>query len=161
MFVLRMSQMLCDASLCLTFWYLVILQMLAVVTMGFVKDAKDHIDVQGFNVYHKNRLIKVVFQWFYVSRNPLNVQHKFHYFITILLSEESNVLNLFIRKLLTCFEKCVLVTAILANLEFCKQSGPRDYRYVFSNNVQRFFEFSIVHFRYVSYFLKAHLRSWL
>ncbi|KAI5077898.1 hypothetical protein GOP47_0007722 [Adiantum capillus-veneris] len=33
-------------------------QMLAVVTIGFVKDAKDHIDVQGFNVYHKNRLIK-------------------------------------------------------------------------------------------------------
>ncbi|MCO5592324.1 hypothetical protein L7F22_046325 [Adiantum nelumboides] len=33
--------------------------MLAVVTVGFVKDAKDHIDVQGFNVYHKNRLIKV------------------------------------------------------------------------------------------------------
>ncbi|RWR86983.1 protein MICRORCHIDIA 7-like protein [Cinnamomum micranthum f. kanehirae] len=32
--------------------------MVAVVTMGFVKDAKDHIDVQGFNVYHKNRLIK-------------------------------------------------------------------------------------------------------
>ncbi|KAK1257388.1 hypothetical protein QJS04_geneDACA023732 [Acorus gramineus] len=30
----------------------------AVVTIGFVKDAKDHIDVQGFNVYHKNRLIK-------------------------------------------------------------------------------------------------------
>ncbi|KAI3802559.1 hypothetical protein L1987_30696 [Smallanthus sonchifolius] len=30
----------------------------AVVTMGFVKDAKAHIDVQGFNVYHKNRLIK-------------------------------------------------------------------------------------------------------
>jgi len=29
------------------------------VTMGFVKDAKYHIDVQGFNVYHKNRLIKV------------------------------------------------------------------------------------------------------
>ncbi|URD78760.1 Histidine kinase-, DNA gyrase B-, and HSP90-like ATPase [Musa troglodytarum] len=29
-----------------------------VVTIGFVKDAKDHIDVQGFNVYHKNRLIK-------------------------------------------------------------------------------------------------------
>ncbi|KAK1425929.1 hypothetical protein QVD17_21294 [Tagetes erecta] len=28
------------------------------VTLGFVKDAKDHIDVQGFNVYHKNRLIK-------------------------------------------------------------------------------------------------------
>ncbi|KAK1310161.1 hypothetical protein QJS10_CPA08g01257 [Acorus calamus] len=26
----------------------------AVVTIGFVKDAKDHIDVQGFNVYHKN-----------------------------------------------------------------------------------------------------------
>ncbi|KAK3013847.1 hypothetical protein RJ639_010195, partial [Escallonia herrerae] len=32
--------------------------MVAVVTMGFVKDAKSHIDVQGFNVYHKNRLIK-------------------------------------------------------------------------------------------------------
>ncbi|KAL0342297.1 UNVERIFIED_CONTAM: protein MICRORCHIDIA 4 [Sesamum calycinum] len=33
--------------------------MVAVVTVGFVKDAKAHIDVQGFNVYHKNRLIKV------------------------------------------------------------------------------------------------------
>ncbi|XP_068655887.1 protein MICRORCHIDIA 7-like [Aristolochia californica] len=32
--------------------------MVAVVTIGFVKDAKEHIDVQGFNVYHKNRLIK-------------------------------------------------------------------------------------------------------
>ncbi|CAN1796972.1 Protein MICRORCHIDIA 4 [Linum perenne] len=32
--------------------------MTAVVTIGFVKDAKFHIDVQGFNVYHKNRLIK-------------------------------------------------------------------------------------------------------
>ncbi|KAF5195896.1 Microrchidia-like protein [Thalictrum thalictroides] len=32
--------------------------MVAIVTLGFVKDAKDHIDVQGFNVYHKNRLIK-------------------------------------------------------------------------------------------------------
>ncbi|ONK72044.1 uncharacterized protein A4U43_C04F15100 [Asparagus officinalis] len=32
--------------------------MVAVVAIGFVKDAKDHIDVQGFNVYHKNRLIK-------------------------------------------------------------------------------------------------------
>ncbi|KAF6137938.1 hypothetical protein GIB67_041811 [Kingdonia uniflora] len=32
--------------------------MVAVVRIGFVKDAKDHIDVQGFNVYHKNRLIK-------------------------------------------------------------------------------------------------------
>ncbi|KAF3432351.1 hypothetical protein FNV43_RR27091 [Rhamnella rubrinervis] len=28
------------------------------VTLGFVKDAKAHIDIQGFNVYHKNRLIK-------------------------------------------------------------------------------------------------------
>ena len=35
--------------------------MTAVVTIGFVKDAKHHIDVQGFNVYHKNRLIKVCF----------------------------------------------------------------------------------------------------
>ncbi|WOL00928.1 protein MICRORCHIDIA 7-like [Canna indica] len=33
-------------------------EMVAVVTIGFVKDAKHHIDVQGFNVYHKNRLIK-------------------------------------------------------------------------------------------------------
>ncbi|OVA17437.1 hypothetical protein BVC80_1837g256 [Macleaya cordata] len=32
--------------------------MVAVVKIGFVKDAKDHIDIQGFNVYHKNRLIK-------------------------------------------------------------------------------------------------------
>lgn len=32
--------------------------MLAIVTVGFVKDARFHIDVQGFNVYHKNRLIK-------------------------------------------------------------------------------------------------------
>ncbi|KAI5058215.1 hypothetical protein GOP47_0026385 [Adiantum capillus-veneris] len=32
--------------------------MKAVVTVGFVKDAREHIDVQGFNVYHKNRLIK-------------------------------------------------------------------------------------------------------
>ncbi|KAL5791544.1 hypothetical protein ACOSP7_000138 [Xanthoceras sorbifolium] len=34
------------------------LSIAAVVTIGFVKDAKFHIDVQGFNVYHKNRLIK-------------------------------------------------------------------------------------------------------
>lgn len=40
-------------------------QMAAVVTIGFVKDAKHHIDVQGFNVYHKNRLIKVCFAWIY------------------------------------------------------------------------------------------------
>ncbi|XWS63501.1 hypothetical protein CRYUN_Cryun06bG0103500 [Craigia yunnanensis] len=32
--------------------------MVASVTTGFVKDAQYHIDVQGFNVYHKNRLIK-------------------------------------------------------------------------------------------------------
>ncbi|XXG41652.1 hypothetical protein AAC387_Pa01g2077 [Persea americana] len=32
--------------------------MFAVVTIGFVNDAKFHIDIQGFNVYHKNRLIK-------------------------------------------------------------------------------------------------------
>ncbi|KAJ4973725.1 hypothetical protein NE237_006899 [Protea cynaroides] len=32
--------------------------MIAVVKIGFVKDAKEHIDIQGFNVYHKNRLIK-------------------------------------------------------------------------------------------------------
>lgn len=33
--------------------------MAANVTIGFVKDAHYHIDIQGFNVYHKNRLIKV------------------------------------------------------------------------------------------------------
>uniref|UniRef100_M8CCW9 Morc S5 domain-containing protein n=1 Tax=Aegilops tauschii TaxID=37682 RepID=M8CCW9_AEGTA len=33
-------------------------EMVADVTIGFVKDAKFHIDVQGFNVYHRNRLIK-------------------------------------------------------------------------------------------------------
>ncbi|CAN4085495.1 unnamed protein product [Withania somnifera] len=32
--------------------------MVATVKIGFVKDARSHIDVQGFNVYHKNRLIK-------------------------------------------------------------------------------------------------------
>ncbi|XP_027340218.1 protein MICRORCHIDIA 7-like [Abrus precatorius] len=32
--------------------------MVAIVTIGFVKDAVHHIDVSGFNVYHKNRLIK-------------------------------------------------------------------------------------------------------
>ncbi|TXG56007.1 hypothetical protein EZV62_017320 [Acer yangbiense] len=35
--------------------------MVATVTLGFVKDARYHIDVQGFNIYHKNRLIKVGF----------------------------------------------------------------------------------------------------
>ncbi|XP_024397370.1 protein MICRORCHIDIA 7 isoform X2 [Physcomitrium patens] len=33
-------------------------KMVARVVMGFVKDAKEHVDVQGFSVYHKNRLIK-------------------------------------------------------------------------------------------------------
>ncbi|KAG0598000.1 hypothetical protein M758_12G036800 [Ceratodon purpureus] len=32
--------------------------MVANVILGFVKDARDHVNVQGFNVYHKNRLIK-------------------------------------------------------------------------------------------------------
>ncbi|XP_010556113.1 PREDICTED: protein MICRORCHIDIA 5 [Tarenaya hassleriana] len=30
----------------------------ASIKLGFVKDAHNHIDIQGFNVYHKNRLIK-------------------------------------------------------------------------------------------------------
>ncbi|KAH1131408.1 hypothetical protein J1N35_002786 [Gossypium stocksii] len=34
------------------------LHLSAMVIIGFVKDAKHHIDVQGFNVYHKNRLVK-------------------------------------------------------------------------------------------------------
>ncbi|XP_061346857.1 protein MICRORCHIDIA 4-like [Gastrolobium bilobum] len=32
--------------------------MVALVTIGFVKDAIHNVDVSGFNVYHKNRLIK-------------------------------------------------------------------------------------------------------
>lgn len=42
-------------------------QMKAVVTIGFVKDAKEHIDVQGFSVYHKNRLIKPFWRIWNVS----------------------------------------------------------------------------------------------
>ncbi|KQJ99445.1 hypothetical protein BRADI_3g43270v3 [Brachypodium distachyon] len=34
------------------------LRMVANVTVGFVKDAKHHVPIQGFNVYHRNRLIK-------------------------------------------------------------------------------------------------------
>ena len=45
--------------LCTTFFY----QMSAIVIIGFVKDAKHHVDVQGFNVYHKNRLSILGF-WF-------------------------------------------------------------------------------------------------
>lgn len=41
--------------------------MVADVTIGFVKDAKHHVDVQGFNVYHKNRLIKVLLLSFFFS----------------------------------------------------------------------------------------------
>ncbi|XP_010492059.1 PREDICTED: protein MICRORCHIDIA 5-like [Camelina sativa] len=33
-------------------------EMFATIKLGFVKDARHHIDIQGFNVYHKNRLIK-------------------------------------------------------------------------------------------------------
>lgn len=43
--------------------------MLAIVTVGFVKDATFHIDVQGFNVYHKNRLIKVSYMPFVLPSN--------------------------------------------------------------------------------------------
>jgi hypothetical protein len=42
--------------------------MVAVVTIGFVKDAKHHIDVQGFNVYHKNRLIRVQYFLYFPYR---------------------------------------------------------------------------------------------
>uniref|UniRef100_A0A0E0JZP8 Morc S5 domain-containing protein n=1 Tax=Oryza punctata TaxID=4537 RepID=A0A0E0JZP8_ORYPU len=34
------------------------IDMVTDVTIGFAKDAKHHIPIQGFNVYHKNRLIK-------------------------------------------------------------------------------------------------------
>lgn len=50
----QMIQQRTNRSLCC-------LQFHALVTLGFVKDAQDHIDIQGFNVYHKNRLIKVSF----------------------------------------------------------------------------------------------------
>ncbi|XP_051116073.1 protein MICRORCHIDIA 7 isoform X2 [Andrographis paniculata] len=40
------------------FDFLASTQMSATGVIGFIKDAKHHIDVQGFNVYHKNRLIK-------------------------------------------------------------------------------------------------------
>ncbi|XP_051193745.1 protein MICRORCHIDIA 7 isoform X1 [Lolium perenne] len=33
-------------------------EMVANVIIGFVKDAKHHVPIQGFNVYHRNRLIK-------------------------------------------------------------------------------------------------------
>lgn len=46
--------------------------MLAVVTIGFVKDAKYHIDVQGFNVYHKNRLIKVSYLLMHIVADDLS-----------------------------------------------------------------------------------------
>lgn len=48
--------------------------MVAVVTIGFVKDAVYHIDVQGFNVYHKNRLIKVEFFIFFSEIAHLTVK---------------------------------------------------------------------------------------
>ncbi|XP_060204157.1 LOW QUALITY PROTEIN: protein MICRORCHIDIA 7-like [Lycium barbarum] len=41
--------------------------MVATVKIGFVKDAKAHIDVQGFNVYHKNRLIKPFWRLWHAS----------------------------------------------------------------------------------------------
>ncbi|TXG54109.1 hypothetical protein EZV62_019365 [Acer yangbiense] len=33
-------------------------EMVTTMTIGFVKDARHHIDIQGFNIYHKNRLIQ-------------------------------------------------------------------------------------------------------
>ena len=33
--------------------------MSANIALGFVKDAKSHVNIQGYSVYHKNRLIKV------------------------------------------------------------------------------------------------------
>lgn len=51
--------------------------MVAAVTVGFVKDAKHHIDVQGFNVYHKNRLIKVLVKNFLSMLYEANKDIKF------------------------------------------------------------------------------------
>uniref|UniRef100_A0A0E0NEQ0 Morc S5 domain-containing protein n=1 Tax=Oryza rufipogon TaxID=4529 RepID=A0A0E0NEQ0_ORYRU len=43
------------------------IDMMTDVTIGFVKDAKHHIPIQGFNVYHKNRLIKIMEDEGYIS----------------------------------------------------------------------------------------------
>jgi hypothetical protein len=47
-------------------------QMVANVIIGFVKDAKHHVPIQGFNVYHRNRLIKVSINYaFYIMNVAL------------------------------------------------------------------------------------------
>jgi hypothetical protein len=46
--------------------------MVANVIIGFVKDAKHHVPIQGFNVYHRNRLIKVSINYaFYIMNVAL------------------------------------------------------------------------------------------
>jgi hypothetical protein len=61
--------------------------MTAVVTIGFVKDAKHHIDVQGFNVYHKNRLIKVCFAFREIIIDFLFFSFLFLFFFVVKLSD--------------------------------------------------------------------------
>lgn len=65
-------------------------QLAAVVTIGFVKDAKHHVDVQGFNVYHKNRLIKVCFL-FALNTVPLMLIQLYSFFINVLISNLHHV----------------------------------------------------------------------
>lgn len=61
--------------------------MMAVVTIGFVKDAKDHVNLQGFNVYHKNRLIKVLTSdGTAPSLNSLNLEEPHLQVVSIIVS---------------------------------------------------------------------------
>lgn len=50
--------------------YVVFMQAAVVTTIGYVIGAPN-VDVEGFNIYHKNRLIsvsKIISQFFYIFR---------------------------------------------------------------------------------------------
>lgn len=66
--------------------------MVAVVTIGFVKDAVHHIDVSGFNVYHKNRLIKVSFAFVDKDRNIMG--HFIWYMVPLFVKVLVSLLNI-------------------------------------------------------------------
>lgn len=78
--------------------------MVAQVKIGFAKDAHYHIDIQGFNVYHKNRLIKVNFLPWQRSHLTLSM---------------CNIIYLF-------FIFCI--SAFLEGLECCREWWPWCYR---------------------------------
>lgn len=73
--------------------------MSAVVTIGFVKDAKNHVDVQGFNVYHKNRLIKVSVSFKFMFPLFLSVFPM----LCLQISRKENQLYAFVYYRSTCF----------------------------------------------------------